>query len=96
MPDQSYTDELEALKRDIAQLRADLARLTATLTEDAKSRGRQFRDAASENFEHLAASLKSSGNESIAAIEKRIEAHPITSLLIAAGVGYILGSLNRK
>lgn len=90
------------LDAEIAALRQDIASITSTLSNMAKSRtseakaeveragrkvvakGEEAVEAAQENYEHFESELKT-----------MIREKPVQSVLIAAGVGYILSKVFR-
>jgi ElaB/YqjD/DUF883 family membrane-anchored ribosome-binding protein len=92
--------ELEA---DIRQLREDIAKLTEQLAKTGQHSYGAARRAASEGVEQL----KAQGEAAIEKLrgqahdlEDELTAHvrekPLTSLAIAAGVGYLLALLSRR
>lgn len=91
------------LEDDIRQLKADIEKLTKQLAETGEHGYGAARRAASEGVEQLRAqgqaalgSLKGGAED----IEARLVAHvrekPVTSLAIAAGVGYLFALLSRR
>lgn len=75
-------EELEVLKSDLTQLRSDIRGLSESLMGTAKTRARDIKDQAGEHVEH-----------SVASVEQYIEAKPLTSVLVAFGIGIVLGKL---
>lgn len=81
-----------ALEADLAALRDDVARLTETLhalladgAATAKNAAREGADAARAKVEGAAEDLSDA-----------IVENPLTSVLIALGVGYVVGALGRS
>jgi ElaB/YqjD/DUF883 family membrane-anchored ribosome-binding protein len=89
----TYDDEIKALKDDLAGLRKDMQTLVKTVGEDAKSRGRETMNKAKAEAGHYADEAVARGREGVAAIESHIEDRPFTSVLIAFGIGLVLGKL---
>ncbi len=81
--------EFEKIRKDIASLREDLARLVKTLTSDARGE-------ISEETRRLYAGLFDQSERSARAIAREVEERPLTTLLLAFGVGFIGGSLLRR
>ena len=75
-------DELATLKEDMRRLKEDM-KLMATNTGDrARLQAREFKDNVQESME---ASLRDA--------EHYIETRPLTSVLVALGVGIVLGKI---
>lgn len=94
------TDDLAA---DIDQLKADIAQLTQLLQETRDHSYSAARHAAGEGVEHLRAqgeaafeSLRANASDLEAQLTDRVREKPITSLAIAAGVGYLLALISRR
>ncbi|BDY13319.1 DUF883 family protein [Hydrogenimonas cancrithermarum] len=93
--------EVEALKKEIEILKKDLLRLTETLgkvgEETIKSSVEDVKEKISaqipeERLEQIEA-LKSQGEEAIEAIRQQQKEHPVGTLLLAAGIGFLLGKV---
>jgi ElaB/YqjD/DUF883 family membrane-anchored ribosome-binding protein len=93
-------DEFEALKADLAQLRADISSLTEDLKKaggaaasaakrKAREQAEHLRDGAADAFEELS----ERGSEAMRAATDRIERQPLLAVLIALVIGVILGRL---
>jgi ElaB/YqjD/DUF883 family membrane-anchored ribosome-binding protein len=89
----------EELQRQIEALRQDLLRITDTLAKMGKER---IEEAAGEAKEKIAEripeeqlrqieALKAQGEEALEALKRQQKEHPIGTLLVAAGVGFLLG-----
>ena len=79
-------DDIAALKRDVTNL---MEHLKASATGSAQSAAAQLDEGARELYRNVAAEAERSAK----AIGRQVEEQPITSLLIAMGVGYISGRL---
>jgi ElaB/YqjD/DUF883 family membrane-anchored ribosome-binding protein len=98
MATRTVEQEMEALRGDLAKLREDVAALTSavgdTLTGAVKAKAQKVGAAANgmlgraEEFAHEA---HARGREGVAAVEHQIEAHPLTSVLMAFGLGVLIG-----
>jgi ElaB/YqjD/DUF883 family membrane-anchored ribosome-binding protein len=92
--------ELEALKLDMAKLGSDLIALTEKLTDI----GKDGVGAAKEELEKQAKNLKKTsrkifketrkmGKKTAETVEEQIEDRPLLNLVVATGVGFLLGVL---
>jgi len=90
----------EALEQEVKDLRQDVAALRKALCEEAAKRKEttcaKLEEAAAENVERLRTAAHDAGGkaqEQIEQLEKRIEANPVPSVLMALFVGFVLGRL---
>lgn len=95
-------DPAKDLDKEVAALRDDIAAITATLTDIAKYRGNE----AKAEVDKMGRKARQKGEETIEAVQHNVEnaedeiktmirEKPITSVLVAAGVGYILSKVFR-
>jgi len=91
------------LEADVRQLREDLAKLTEQLARTGARSYGTARRAAAEGVEHLRAQgeaamdeLKHNALDLEEQVLERVREKPLTSLAIAAGVGYLLALLSRR
>ena len=77
-------EDVAALKRDVAKL---LEQLKANAKEAAGGAGEHLDESAQQLYRNLAAQ----GEESLNALSRQVEKQPLLALLVAFGVGYILG-----
>ena len=89
----NYDAEVQAIKADIAGLRKDLQTLIKTVADDQKAHGKETLDKARAEVNRLAGEARAKGREGISAIENQIEERPFTSVIMAFGIGLILGKL---
>lgn len=92
--------ELDAVKQDLAQLKDDLGSLVSALAESAKSKakdtGTAVRNKAEEGRDaiaELAERLRAESGNAADSIRDRVAHNPLTSLLAATGVGYLLAKV---
>lgn len=81
--------DIEELKAQVEALRADLAGISDALKNlggDAASEGR-------ERIRRAAEQARGKARDTIGALENEIEDRPLTSLLTAFGIGFVLGKL---
>jgi ElaB/YqjD/DUF883 family membrane-anchored ribosome-binding protein len=104
MATRNLDQELDTLRADLGKIREDIAALTRTLSDaaaaEAKAGGARLNEAAHaaartarERAQHFADSARTHSEEGLAALEDRIEQNPITSVLVAFGVGLVIGKL---
>ena len=93
----------EDLAADIEQLKADIAKLTELLQETGQHSYGAARRAAAEGVDQLKAqgeaameNLRARANDLEGQISDSIREKPLTSLAIAAGVGYLFALLARR
>ena len=92
--------ELDAIKADIAQLRQDIAGLTAAVRNVASDKVHERRDdtqeklrRAWEDLEHKLNDVLEQGRSTMGGVQEQIGQHPAGSLLTAFGVGFIVAKL---
>jgi ElaB/YqjD/DUF883 family membrane-anchored ribosome-binding protein len=88
--------EVESLKHGFTQLRADVVDLFGHAFGAGKSGAAAIGDSATDAMEGLkdkVADLKKRGVNSVESIGDKIGEHPISSALIAFGVGFVLAKL---
>lgn len=93
----------EDMEAEIARLREDIAKLTAQLQAAGEHSMSAARRAASEGAEQLrvrgeaaVGALKANADDLEAQITEAVREKPITSLAIAAGLGYFFALLSRR
>jgi ElaB/YqjD/DUF883 family membrane-anchored ribosome-binding protein len=91
------------LEADIRQLRADIAKLTEQLATTGEHSYSTARRAAKEGVEQLRAQgeaamegLRSNARDVEEQVLATVREKPITSLAVAAGIGYLLALLSRR
>jgi ElaB/YqjD/DUF883 family membrane-anchored ribosome-binding protein len=91
------------LEADIRQLREDVARLTEQLSRTGQHSYTTARRAATEGVEQLRAQgeaalegLRTNARDLEDQLTSTVREKPITSLAIAAGIGYFLALLSRR
>ena len=90
--------DVEALKKEIETLKQDLLRLTETVGKVGESKLKESVDEVKEKIvsqippEQLEAA-KVQGEEALEAIKRQQKEHPVGTLLVAAGIGFLLGKV---
>jgi ElaB/YqjD/DUF883 family membrane-anchored ribosome-binding protein len=100
---QALRQQMAALQADFGQLRTDLVALTKVLGELSKRRAeesvvslQQVGNQAADRVRAAAAEAVSLGDAGIAATERHVAEHPISSLLVAFASGLVFGKLVEK
>ncbi|HLS69062.1 MAG TPA: hypothetical protein VK035_06930 [Kiloniellales bacterium] len=100
MANQAVDQELETLRGDLNNLRADVRKLTDDLASAARTGASIASDEAEAEMKRLRADLDelyhralSRGQASLESVEEHVERNPLTSLAVAFGVGLLLGKL---
>lgn len=99
----SMERDFASIQQDIAQLRADVASLTDTL-KDVSSRQaagmaeavRHGLDGAAQRVKGASQKLKAGAQDATETLQANVEEHPISSVLIALGLGVVVGMLMRR
>lgn len=89
--------DLGTLKEDIARLREDLASVKSTLATlgkrsaaQAKAAGSAKVDELQDEIERIMDDLQLRGRDTLAGVEKTVHERPLTSLLAAFGLGFLI------
>ena len=97
-------EEFDTLKAGLDTLRKDISSVVssfeAAATDEIKTRGRRARaavgrvtDRAGEVWDDATTEASRRGREGAAALEQRIEERPFISVLMAFGIGLVIGRL---
>lgn len=90
------TADVEALKKDLQVLRSDLKSLRSSILEEVRDGTERAAEGVSGAARSTVASVAAAGEKGYNATARQIEANPLTSVLVAAGVGFVIGSLLRR
>jgi ElaB/YqjD/DUF883 family membrane-anchored ribosome-binding protein len=92
--------DMENLKKSFSQLRTDLTSLVGSALGAGKTGAHVVKEhaaAAVDGVKHKVSDLKDKGIETEKAVEHKIAEHPLTSVFIAFGIGFMLARfLSRK
>jgi ElaB/YqjD/DUF883 family membrane-anchored ribosome-binding protein len=95
--------QITALQTDFGQLRTDLVTLTKVIGELSKRRAeesvenlKQAGNQAADRVRAAAAEAAAFGDAGIAATERHVAEHPISSLLVAFAAGLVFGKIVEK
>lgn len=84
----SYDD----LSRQVETLKSDIRRLTESLGDYGRAKGRQYQSEAQRRADHFRDEAQGKADE----IEAYVHENPATALGIAAGIGLLIGLLSRR
>ena len=82
-------DDMAALRKDMDQLRGDLGVLLESIKEAGVERGRDAAGKAREAGENLRAEAERLQRSA----EARVSEHPISSVLLSFGIGFLIGMI---
>jgi ElaB/YqjD/DUF883 family membrane-anchored ribosome-binding protein len=85
--------EFGAVKDDLAKLRADITNLSAAIKELTSDAVHDQIDSLKGRFDRLTDDAKNQGRQALDDLADHIEERPVSSVLIAFGVGILLGRL---
>lgn len=88
--------DVEALKKDLSNLRGDLRSLRDNLTTQLREHAASSTNDFGATARSAASSVGAAGERSYSAAARQIEANPLTSVLVAAGIGLVIGSMLRR
>jgi ElaB/YqjD/DUF883 family membrane-anchored ribosome-binding protein len=102
--DRNLEEELDTLKTDLDTLRKDISSLATSFgdaaTDEIRTRGRHARaavgrvtDRAGEVWDDATSEASRRGREGVAALEHQIDERPFLSVLLAFGIGVVIGRL---
>ena len=95
-----HARDLDSIGDDVAALKRDLSRLMGHMkngTYDAATESaREAVERLSDEADQLYRSLATQGTRSLKAVSRQVEEQPLTSLLVAFGIGLIGGRLLRR
>jgi ElaB/YqjD/DUF883 family membrane-anchored ribosome-binding protein len=92
--------QLDDLRDDLGRLRSDVANILDALVQGTRGGAEGLSERIAENAEQWIASLREKmpavgekGRDALAGIQSQLERRPITSFLLALGVGVAIGTL---
>lgn len=83
------TQETDALKKDIDQLKRDISTLTESIKQSAEQRAQAGMSSARGKYDEFRREADRHAQD----LGSEIEARPFTSIMVAFGVGLLLGKL---
>lgn len=80
-----FRDQMHTLKEDVGQMGRLAKSAAAETMEDVKDKAREYMQTGREKTEKYEDALL-----------RKVRSHPLESVAIAAGIGFVLGFLNRR
>jgi ElaB/YqjD/DUF883 family membrane-anchored ribosome-binding protein len=93
MSSHDVESEFGTVKDDLVKLRADIANLSAALKELTSETVHEQVDSLKGRIDHLTSDAKLRGRQTLDDLADQIEERPVSSVLIAFGVGILIGRL---
>jgi ElaB/YqjD/DUF883 family membrane-anchored ribosome-binding protein len=97
------SSDAESLEAQIETLKGDIAAISATLTDLVKSGVREGRAKAERTAEHYKQQGKEQADAALEgaraygeALEGQIERNPFSAVLVALGLGFLIGLMSRR
>ncbi len=89
----SLEGEFDTVKDDLVKLRGDVANLSAALKDTTSETVREQIELIRDRIDRLSGEARTQGRQALDDLADHIEDRPLSSVLIAFGVGILLGRL---
>ena len=99
MSDQLQGDlgvQMESLRADLNQLRSDMKEMVQLLVETGKSEAVDLKDRMESQIRQTASTAKYKGKMAADRLENTIEENPMSSVLAALGIGFLIGLMTSR
>lgn len=100
MAEADYQKEVQKLREDLSQLREDVSSLTQMMKDLGLQRAEELKGSAREEYRRRRAhfreqvdGLRDRGRDALDDVEEGIGEHPMSSLLAAFGLGFIIAKM---
>jgi ElaB/YqjD/DUF883 family membrane-anchored ribosome-binding protein len=93
MTTRNLETEFDTVKDDIGKLRADIANLSASLSDATSDTVREQLSSIRGRIDQAASDARDHGREVLGDLADHIEERPLTSILMAFGIGLLVGKL---
>jgi ElaB/YqjD/DUF883 family membrane-anchored ribosome-binding protein len=93
MTTRNLESEFDTFKDDLNKLRSDISNLSAALRDTTSETVREQVDTIRNRVDQITRDAREHGRQTLDDLTDRIEERPLTSVLIAFGVGVLLGRL---
>lgn len=88
--------DYEAVVAQLASLREDMGKLAGSMAQAGARQGQSLANDVNEGMSEAARYVARKGHETDVRVEAAIAANPYVALMIAAGMGVLIGALTRK
>lgn len=92
----SAKETTDDLKKQLETLREDVNTLVSTLSSTAKEKANRSAEELSEEITLLSEEMKAKGENAVNQAELAIIEKPFQSLVVALGVGFVIGAMIRR
>jgi len=92
----SAKDTTDDLKEQLETLREDVNTLVSTLSSTAKGKANRTAEELSSEITRLSDELQTKGHNALERAEDTITEKPFQSLMVALGVGFLIGAMTRR
>ena len=93
MTTRNLEGEFDILKDDLVKLRGDIANLSAALKETTSETVHEQVEAIRARLDGIAGDARVQGRQALDGLADQIEERPLASIMVAFGVGILLGRL---
>lgn len=95
-PSAKMAADYEAVVAQLSALRDDMARLAGTVADAGARQGKSLVNDVNEGMTEAARYVSKKGHDTDVRIEAAVAANPYVALMIAAGMGVLIGALTRR
>lgn len=95
-PSAKMAADYEAVVAQLSALRDDMARLAGTVADAGARQGKSLMNDVNEGMTEAARYVSKKGHDTDVRIEAAVAANPYVALMIAAGMGVLIGALTRR
>jgi len=88
--------DFDAVVAQLAALRDDMAKLAGTLGQAGARQGQSLMNDVNQGMTEAARYVSKKGHDTDVRIEAAVAANPYVALLVAAGMGVLVGALTRR
>ena len=88
--------DYEAVSAQLAALREDMSKLASTLADLGAQKSKSLMNDVNEGMTEAARYVSKKGHETDVRIEAAVASNPYAALMIAAGMGVLIGALTRR
>jgi len=85
--------EVQALKNDLGSLRKDVGELAEALRRTGGKKAAEARRTVEDELDHVIDEIRGRSRNAAAAVEKEVSDRPLTTILAAFGIGFVLGKV---
>lgn len=95
-PSAKMAADYEAVMAQLANLREDMTKLAGSLADAGARQGKSLMNDVNEGMTEAARYVGKKGHETDMRIEAAVSSNPYVALMIAAGMGVLIGALTRR